>query len=89
MEQSPNFSAQAVMQAQALQSVLIKKTQTCFEQADIRKLFKRTSVKAARISKENLLTLTTSSSDIADLPEEEVVDVSATSESAPRIPEGQ
>jgi hypothetical protein len=89
MEQSPNFSLQEFMQAQAVQNVMIKKKQTCFKQADIRTLFKRASEKAARISRENLTTPTTSTSDIADLPEEEVDDVSATSESAPRTPEGQ
>jgi hypothetical protein len=89
MEQSPNFSAQEVVQAHALRNVLIKKKQICFKQADIRTLFKRVSEKAARISKENLATPTTSTSDIADLPEEEVDDVSAPSETAPRTPEGQ
>jgi hypothetical protein len=55
--------------------MLIKKKQTCFKQADIRKLFKRASEKAARVSKENFATPTTSTSDIADLPEEEVDDL--------------
>jgi hypothetical protein len=77
------------MQDHALQNVLIKKKQTCFKQANIRTLFKRASEKAARISRENLATPTTSTFDIADLPEEEVDDVSAPSESAPRTPEGQ
>jgi ABC-type proline/glycine betaine transport system ATPase subunit len=90
MKQSPNFSAQEVMQAHVLQNVLIKKKQTCLKQDDIRTLFKRASEKAARISRENLATPTTYTSDIADLPEEEKVDdVSAPSESAPRTSEGQ
>jgi hypothetical protein len=70
MKQSPNFSAQEVMQAHALQNILIMKKQICFKQADIRTLFKRALEKAARISKENLATPTTSTADIADLPEE-------------------
>jgi allophanate hydrolase subunit 1 len=84
MEQSPIFSAQEVVQAHALQNVLIKKKQTRFKQADIQTLLKRASEKAARISKENIAIPTTSTSDIADLPEEEVDDVSA-----PSTPEGQ
>jgi hypothetical protein len=57
--------------------------------ADIQTLFKRASEKAARLSKDSLSTPSISTSDIADLPEEEVDDVSAPSESALTTPEGQ
>jgi hypothetical protein len=57
MKQTSSFHTRKVMQAQALQNILIKKRQACFKQADIWTLFKKTSEKTTMISKENHATL--------------------------------
>jgi len=50
----PRFSEQEILQTHALQNIIIRKRQTCFKQADVWTLLKRTPEKNARTFKENL-----------------------------------